>query len=385
MYIADRQRNQPYVGQAIGPLFEQWYLLHHRMVRIVTNHPALAEQVRSFLYYAELLGEYTYTRPDQLPVTMPEEVFWQAGQRLHRLVALTCYLFQTNPTEPFPPSVVPVRMAEAQWEEISGVSGPRRARWKVGELRYREYEAYPGVSSRICSVLNYDDLCATLYLEDVAACASWFTMRFVFYMVVGALLASNGYEVVHAGAIAHQEEGALIVGTPGSGKSTLVFSCLLLGMSLLADDVLFIAKDDGLVRMYAFPEDIGMRAGAIDLLTHATTMPALTKDERAKRYLAVQEHFRQQVMASCPVRALLFVDAKSRAEHFRVEPISQALAVSLLVREYISHQRLQEDEIQEVFALFSDMAQQARSYRLWLTPNTQENAEQVRRLLAQEA
>ncbi len=385
MYTADRQRNQPYLAHVSGPLFEQWYLLHHRMVRIVTNEHVVAQQVRSFLHYADLLGTYRYEHASQLPATMPEEVFWQAGQRLHRLVALTCYLFQTGLSEPFPPSVVPARTGEAQWEEISGVSGPRRARWKVGEQRFREYEAYPGVSSRICSVLDYDDLCATLYIEDVAACASWFTMRFVFYMVLGALLASNGYEVVHAGAIAHGEAGALIVGTPGSGKSTLVLSCLLSGMSLLADDVLFIAKDDGLVRLYAFPEDIGVRSGAVKLLDHYEGMQTLTKDERDKRYLAVQEHFRQQVIGSCPVRALFFVDAKNRAEQFRSEPISQAQAVSILVREYISHQRLQEDEIQEVFALFSDMAQQARAYRLWLTPDARENALQVRSLLAQEA
>jgi len=34
-----------------------------------------------------------------------------------------------------------------------------------------------------------------------------------------------------------------------------------------------------------------------------------------------------------------------------------------------------------MFDIFGDMATQAASYRLWLTPDPQENAEQVRKLL----
>jgi hypothetical protein len=59
MYTAERQRAQPYLEKINGPLSEQWYLLHHRMLRIVTSCTTLAEQVKHFLYYAELLAEYT--------------------------------------------------------------------------------------------------------------------------------------------------------------------------------------------------------------------------------------------------------------------------------------------------------------------------------------
>src|SRR5438874_10666387 len=103
MYTADRQRALPYLEQVTGPLFEQWYLLHHRIVRVVTNHPALADQVRRFLYYAELMAEGTYDKPSNLPIAIPEDLLWQAGERLHRPVALTCYLFETCPAEPFLP------------------------------------------------------------------------------------------------------------------------------------------------------------------------------------------------------------------------------------------------------------------------------------------
>src|SRR5579863_5057430 len=141
MYTAERQRAQPYLEKLSGPLYEQWYLLHHRMIRIVTNHTELARQVRHFLYYAELLAEYTYETSAELPVNIPIDLLWQAGEQLHRPVALTCYLFETLPGEPFPPVPAEAKPEDVIWEPITGVDGPLRGRWKRDSLRYREYQA----------------------------------------------------------------------------------------------------------------------------------------------------------------------------------------------------------------------------------------------------
>ncbi len=382
MYTAERQRAQPYLDQVTGPLFEQWYLLHHRMVRVVTNHRTLADEVRHFLYYAELLAEYLYDAPAALPIAIPEDLLWQAGERLYRPVALTCYLFQTCPGEPFPPTPAQPKPEDVEWVEITGVDGPLRARWREGLLRFREYQAYPGVSSRMSSVLHKKDLYTTIFIEDVERCAPWFLMRFVFYMVIGAMLGYDGYDIVHAGAVAEDNAGILIVGSPGSGKSILVLSCLQAGMQHLADDVLFLYKDDGVVKVYAFPEDIGVRQGASRLLGQFEFMRGLPEDERQKRPVDVQLHFRQQVVSSCPVRLMVFLHAASRSEEFRAELLSPAQAVSWLMQEYISQQQAKEGEADEMFGIFGDMAEQAPAYRVWLTQDAQVNAEEVRALLA---
>jgi hypothetical protein len=172
MYTAERQRAQPYLDLVTGPLFEQWYLLHHRM---------LADEVRHFLYYGELLAEYTYDDSSALPIAIPEDLLWQAGERLYRPVALTCYLFQICPGEPFPPAPAQPKPEDVEWIEISGVNGPLRARWKEGLLRFREYQAYPGVSSRICSVLHKTDLYASIFIEHLDQCTPWFfdALRFL--------------------------------------------------------------------------------------------------------------------------------------------------------------------------------------------------------------
>ena len=381
MYAAERQKSQPYLQQVAGPLYEQWYLLHHRMIRIITNHPAIAEDVRSYLYYAELLADYTYEDATQLPLAIPENLLWQVGTQVYRPIALTCYLFQTRPDEPFPPPPLEPKPEESLWEEISGVKGPLRSRWKRDGWRLREYQAYPGVTSRIYSALHKEDLYATIYIEDIRQCRSWFLMRFVFYMVLGAMLSYNGYEIIHAGAIAQNEMAALLIGSPGSGKTTLVLSCLQIGMQHLADDVLFLARDDELIYTYAFPEDIGVRTGTLDLLGQHEFMQNLVVDQREKLFVDVQQHFRSQVIGHAPIHLLLFVHAKDRDTDFRAEPIAPAQAVSLLVQEYISRQEAQESAVEDIFELFVDLVAQAPAYRLWLTPNARRNAEQVRLLL----
>lgn len=381
MYTAERQRAQPYLERVAGPLFEQWYLLHHRMVRVVTNHRRIANDVRHFLYYAELLAEYLYENPADLPVAIPEDLLWQAGERLYRPVALTCYLFQTHPAEAFPPAPAQPKPESAAWEEIAGVDGPLRARWKQDSFRFREFQAYPRVNSRISSVLHKKDLCATIFIEDVERCQPWFITRFVFYMVIGAMLGYDGYEIVHAAAVAEGENGILIVGSPGSGKSTLVLACLHAGMNHLADDVLFLAKDDGLVRIYAFPEDIGVRDGTAEIMGHLPFMQGLPDDERQKRPVAVQQYFGGQVISSCPVRLMIFLRARHRSEKFRAEVLTPAQAVSWLMQEYISHQQAKEGEADYMFNIFGDMAAQAPAYSVWLTPDAEENAKQVRALM----
>src|SRR5579884_1700308 len=324
MYTAERQVALPYLKCVAGPLIEQWFLLHHRIVRVVSNHALLADAVRSYFYYADLLAEYTYDSPIQLPSAIPEELLWQAGERLYRPVALTCYLFAARPSETFLPSSIEAIPDSVEWEAISGVEGPLCARWKNDHLRFRAYQAFPGVTSRILSVLHRKDLYASIFIERVEQCAAWFVMRFVFYMVVGAMFGYDGYEIVHAAAVAHSGAGALIVGSPGSGKSTLVLSCLHIAMQHLADDVLFLAKDDGQIHAYAFPEDIGVRQGSLPLLAGHHCMRNLAVDERSKRYVDVQQFFRQQVICSAPVRALLFVQAHDRCERFRAEPLTPA-------------------------------------------------------------
>lgn len=55
--------------------------------------------------------------------------------------------------------------------------------------------------------------------------------------------AATGRIALHAGAVTVERRGALIVGPPGSGKSTLVYAAARAGASYTADDVTWISRD----------------------------------------------------------------------------------------------------------------------------------------------
>ena len=97
----------------------------------------------------------------------------------------------------------------------------------------------------------------------------------------------------------------------------------------------------------------------------------------------MQRYFGQQVVSSCPVRVILFLHEEQRAPEFRAEPLTRAQAVHWLMQEYISQQQAQDGEADYMFDIFGDLATQAPSYRLWLTPNLADNVEQVRQVLQQ--
>lgn len=193
MFTAERQRAQPYLDKVTDQLIEQWYLLHHRIVRIVTNHRKLANEVRHFLYYAEFLAENMYENATDLPIAIHEALLWQVGERLYRPIALTCYLFLTQPGEAFPPAPAEEKPNEVEWETIPGMENPMQARWKNEWQRSREYQSYPGVSSRISAVRDKKDLHATIFVQDVERVAPWFMMGMRLYMLERLLLTVQVY------------------------------------------------------------------------------------------------------------------------------------------------------------------------------------------------
>jgi hypothetical protein len=136
------------------------------------------------------------------------------------------------------------------------------------------------------------------------------------------------------------------------------------------------------MRVYAFPEDIGVRKGIFELLD-AEFLRTVTEDRRQKRFVDVQRHFQRQVVSSSPIRLLLFMKEEQRGPAFRVERLSMAQTVSQLIQEYISNEEVPAEEAAVMFDAFTDLAAQAPGYLLWLSPDTRENARQVRALLAE--
>jgi hypothetical protein len=77
---------------------------------------------------------------------------------------------------------------------------------------------------------------------------------------------------IHAGAIAHAGRAALLVGASGSGKSTLCYACARAGLSLLAEDIVYVSMRDRL-RLWGNPWRIHLLPDAPQLFPELIDRP----------------------------------------------------------------------------------------------------------------
>ncbi len=89
-----------------------------------------------------------------------------------------------------------------------------------------------------------------------------------FHRLISIWLDDRNIQFVHAGLVAHEDQGLLIVGKGGSGKSTSSISCMLDGFTFLSDDyVALAAHEDG--------SYIGHSLYASCLIDHVNRFPDL--------------------------------------------------------------------------------------------------------------
>ena len=77
---------------------------------------------------------------------------------------------------------------------------------------------------------------------------------------------------IHAGAVAHAGRAALLFGASGSGKSTLCYACARAGLSVLAEDVVYVGLRDRL-RLWGNPWRIHLLPDAPRLFPELTDRP----------------------------------------------------------------------------------------------------------------
>lgn len=106
-----------------------------------------------------------------------------------------------------------------------------------------------------CSV-EVDGSCIALVVdgEPESAVSEWVFQRF--------LRESEGFTLVHAAALAHRGRGALVVGGPHAGKTTLAIALAEQGLEYYSDDVAPLSRVDG--TLHSFRRAAGVRlAGGV--------------------------------------------------------------------------------------------------------------------------
>jgi hypothetical protein len=84
----------------------------------------------------------------------------------------------------------------------------------------------------------------------------WILAHRIFYLSVIELLRCHRAYYIHAGCVCDGDEGILVCGASGGGKSTLTYALARSGFSYLSDDGVFLRKNSGGLEIFSFPEKI---------------------------------------------------------------------------------------------------------------------------------
>jgi energy-coupling factor transporter ATP-binding protein EcfA2 len=127
---------------------------------------------------------------------------------------------------------------------------------------------------------------------------------------------AQGLVSLHAACIGRNGRGVLLVGSSGTGKSTLALLCLMRGMELLAEDGVFVKPDT--LRAIGLGSFLHLRADSLRFLPDAAARASIRKAPVIRRRSGV-EKFELDVrrtrydIAAAPVKitAVVFLSKES--------------------------------------------------------------------------
>lgn len=134
---------------------------------------------------------------------------------------------------------------------------------KIVKFIYPHYLQKEGTSSQHIFYLDGEKERFLIYLdgieqfhttkfEDVFSYLEW-------SITCMALRESRQFLQLHAGCVSRGNEGIILVGETGNGKTTLVYHLLEKGLRCLSDDILFVSTDEK--KLYPFKRAFLVKAG----------------------------------------------------------------------------------------------------------------------------
>lgn len=126
----------------------------------------------------------------------------------------------------------------------------------------------------------------------------------LFNLCLFEFLKRRGYYNIHAGGLSIGDQGLLLTGFSGAGKSTVAL--LRAGFGLLGDDTLFLRQEEEGIRALAFPDEIDVTEQTIGFFSELSGFSKAPKNLRNKAQIAAEQVYQSGWVESCTPRVLLF-------------------------------------------------------------------------------
>lgn len=231
---------------------------------------------------------------------------------------LTIAVFDTRSTGVPMPSPVWPRTAYTPTSEIAGLEGDR-------------FIVAFNVGTGVLDLLDTQSGRA-LHWIDHAALHPAYDISSPFRLLVHWWLRRRGIYFMHAGAVAKNGKGVLIVGKGGSGKTTIALACLLAGLDFLGDDYV-LASPSPPAEVFNLYGSAKLEVGHLDM-RFAKLSDAIVgytdAPNHGKAILMLPERFGGQVRDRAELVAIL-IPRISQMRGSSLQPASTAEALRALI------------------------------------------------------
>ena len=136
---------------------------------------------------------------------------------------------------------------------------------------------YSGYGDRSSLVINLRDRYGAGRFTRKLAEDSRYWKTVVFPSLLGIVGPSVGLTSLHGACVAWRDNGLLLVGDSGTGKSTLSLALAQAGLDFLSDDRTLVSEAQGKLRAWALSREMKQRVEAIDYFPRAES-PGLPRN-----------------------------------------------------------------------------------------------------------
>ena len=192
------------------------------------------------------------------------------------------------------------------------------------------------------------------------------------------LLSTQGLFPFHAAAVGWQNQGIVIAGASGQGKSTVLLHLLQAGMEYLADDGVLLREDTPVPRLYAFPGAIKCTPHTVSLLPDLHSMFTVTPPDISGKFrLYPLQNGHGAAAQAAP--AMLLLPTVAADEETTLMPIDRVDAALHCIPEntLLSNTALSRRH----FNVLAQLIQHTACYRVRLGKNMDSIGQQVRDVL----
>jgi hypothetical protein len=192
--------------------------------------------------------------------------------------------------------------------------------------------------------------------------------RFIDVVLVSLapLLRKRGYFLLHAAAVALDQQAILFVGPSGSGKTTTCLTLIDAGWQLLSNDIVLLKRDNSQILALPVPDQISLRPKTRELLPYLQTLPNGDNSTLQLGTIATRHVVGDQWGVATPVFALCFPHVTDN-DRSVIEPQSRSIALAWLLEESIDS--WDGATLPAHASILADLAAVTRSYRLHLAPD----------------